>query len=77
VAESALPVLNTNSCCSASETACGCGTTNENKSVITINLYAVDEVADLLPRPCSPSGCGKPTALAELNSGETSAPVWH
>ena len=71
-AESALPVLNTSSCCSATDTACGCDTSSDNKSVITSDLYAVDEVADLPSAAVLASlGCGNPTALAELKPGET------
>lgn len=33
LAESPLPVLNTNTCCSATNTACGCASTSDNKSV--------------------------------------------
>jgi SAM-dependent methyltransferase len=70
-AESALPVLDTNSCCS-SDAACNCNSTAENKSVITSDLYAVDEVADLPSAAVLASlGCGNPTALAELKPGET------
>jgi SAM-dependent methyltransferase len=72
LAESALPVLNTNSCCSATDTACGCETTSDNRSVITSDLYAVHEVADLPWAAVLGSlGCGNPTALAELKPGET------
>ncbi|MBV9327143.1 MAG: arsenite methyltransferase [Chloroflexi bacterium] len=72
LAESALPVLNTNSCWSATDTACGCGTTTDTKGVITSDLYAVDEVADLPSVAVLASlGCGNPTALAELKPGET------
>jgi arsenite methyltransferase len=72
LAESALPVLNTNSCCTSTDAACGCETTGENKSVITSDLYAVDEVADLPSAAVLASlGCGNPTALAELKGGET------
>ncbi|HEY1294215.1 MAG TPA: arsenite methyltransferase [Chloroflexota bacterium] len=70
-AESALPVLNANSCCS-SDAACGCQPDGDNKSVITSDLYAVDEVADLPSAAVLASlGCGNPTALAELKAGET------
>jgi arsenite methyltransferase len=71
LAESALPVLNTKSCCS-NDAACGCDTTGDNKGAITSNLYAVDEVADLPSAAVLASlGCGNPTALAELKPGET------
>ena len=66
-AESALPVLNTSSCCS-SETSCATHT----RSVITSDLYAIDEVAELPSAAVLASlGCGNPTALAELKPGET------
>ena len=70
-AESALPVLDTSSCCST-DSACSCDSTADNKSVITSDLYAVDEVADLPSAAVLASlGCGNPTALAELKPGET------
>jgi SAM-dependent methyltransferase len=70
-AESALPVLDPTSCCST-DAACGCDSTSDSKSVITSDLYAVDEVADLPSAAVLASlGCGNPTALAELTPGET------
>jgi len=61
-AESALPVLDTSGCCSTADT----------KDVISSDLYAVDEVADLPSAAVLASlGCGNPTALAELKPGET------
>jgi hypothetical protein len=70
-AESALPVLDTNSCCS-SDAACSCNSTADDKSEITSDLYAVDEVADLPSAAVLASlGCGNPTALAELRPCET------
>jgi len=72
LAETALPVLNASGCCSSTDAACSCGTNTETRDVITSDLYAVDEVADL---PCAAVlaslGCGNPTALAELKPGET------
>ena len=66
-AESALPVLNTGSCCS-SDTSCG----TDTRSVITSDLYAFDDVAELPSAAVLASlGCGNPTALAELKPGET------
>ena len=57
-AESALPVLDAGGCCPT--------------SVITGNLYALDEVAELPAAAVLASlGCGNPTALAELRPGET------
>ena len=62
-AESALPVLDTPGCCSSS---------SDTGSVITSELYAVDEVAELPATAVLASlGCGNPTALAELKAGET------
>jgi SAM-dependent methyltransferase len=61
-AESALPVLDTSGCCSTADTA----------DVITSDLYAVDEIAELPSGAVLASlGCGNPTALAELKAGET------
>jgi ubiquinone/menaquinone biosynthesis C-methylase UbiE len=69
-AESALPVLDAHAGCS-SDASCSCGTA-DTKSVITSDLYAVDEVADLPSASVLASlGWGNPTALAELRSGET------
>src|SRR5262245_25092491 len=71
LAESALPVLNANNCCS-SDAACGRDSAGDNKGVTTSDLYAVDEVADLPSAAVLASlGCGNPTALAELKPGET------
>jgi arsenite methyltransferase len=61
--ESALPVLDTTggSCC---------GT--DPKSVITSDLYAIDEISELPSTAVLASlGCGNPTALAELKAAET------
>jgi arsenite methyltransferase len=74
-AESALPVLDTAGCCgTTTDAACDCGSDpgNSSKSVITSDLYAVDELADLPSAAVLASlGCGNPTALAELKPGET------
>jgi SAM-dependent methyltransferase len=71
-AESALPVLDATSCCSSSDAACSCGISTTTKDVITSDLYGVDEVADLPSAAVRASlGCGNPTALAELEAGET------
>jgi arsenite methyltransferase len=68
-AESALPVLNAAACC-GSDASCSCGT--NTKSVITSDLYAIDEVAELPSAAVLASlGCGNPTALAELKPGES------
>jgi SAM-dependent methyltransferase len=70
--ESALPILNVSGCCSTTDAGCGCGTSSNTTSVITSNLCAIDEVADLPPAAVLASlGCGNPTALAELRPGET------
>jgi SAM-dependent methyltransferase len=71
-AETALPVLDAGGCCSSTDALCSCGTTTGTKDVITSDLYAVDEVADLPSAAVLVSlGCGNPTALAELKPGET------
>jgi SAM-dependent methyltransferase len=71
-AETALAVLDASACCSSTDAACSCGTSIETKDVITSDLYAVDEVADLPSAAVLASlGCGNPTALAELKPGET------
>src|SRR5262249_3213778 len=67
-AESALPVLNANSCCGPAS----CSSESDTKSVITSDLYTIDEVAELPSAAVLASlGCGNPTAPAELNPGET------
>lgn len=49
-----------------------CSTSSDTRSVITGDLYAVDEVAALPAAAVLASlGCGNPTALAELKAGET------
>src|SRR5579859_5844126 len=56
-------------CCGS---ACGCGTDGGGGDVITSNLYAGREIADLPKEAVAASqGCGNPTALAELRAGET------
>jgi SAM-dependent methyltransferase len=52
---------------------CGCGTSaTECCDPITSDLYAADEVAGLPKEVAAASlGCGNPTALAQLNAGET------
>src|SRR5207302_5173119 len=73
-AESALlPMLETAGCCgSTTGGGCGCGAGGDGKSVITSDLYASDEVAELPTAAVLASlGCGNPTALAELKAGET------
>jgi arsenite methyltransferase len=70
-ADAALPVVQTAGCCgSAADSAACCAPANS--SVITQDLYAVDEVAALPSTAVLASlGCGNPTALAELKPGET------
>jgi ubiquinone/menaquinone biosynthesis C-methylase UbiE len=59
-AEDALPVLD-RGCCATPD-----------KGIVTANLYAIDEVAELPPTAVLASlGCGNPTALADLEPGET------
>ena len=52
---------------------CGCGTSaTECCDPITSDLYAAGEVAELPEEVVAASlGCGNPTALAQLNAGET------
>src|ERR1700723_1565536 len=52
---------------------CGCGTSaTECCDPITSDLYAAGEVAELPKEVVAASlGCGNPTALAQLNTGET------
>jgi arsenite methyltransferase len=72
LADSALPMLDAGGCCSTTGAGCGCGTGSDTQSVITSDLYAIDEVADLPSAAVLASlGCGNPTALAELQPGET------
>jgi len=69
-ADDALAVLEADGCCGApsGDTSC-CGTVD--KSIVTRDLYRVDEVAELPSAAVLASlGCGNPTALAELKSGE-------
>ncbi|HET7263392.1 MAG TPA: arsenite methyltransferase [bacterium] len=55
-------------CCGGS---CGAGAADACGGVITSNLYAGHEVADLPKEAVAASlGCGNPTALAELRAGE-------
>jgi SAM-dependent methyltransferase len=71
LAESALPVLDSQGCCST-DSACSCTSAGEDRSVITSDLYNFDEVAELPSAAVLASlGCGNPTALAELKPGET------
>jgi SAM-dependent methyltransferase len=69
IAESGLQMLDEAACCGTES----CSTTGpSDRSVITSDLYAVSEVADLPAAAVLASlGCGNPTALAQLNAGET------
>jgi arsenite methyltransferase len=54
--------------------SCGCGTSGASSDCdpITSNLYAADQIANLPPEALQASlGCGNPTALAQLQPGET------
>ena len=56
------------SCCGPAD--CGCG--GDSSSVITSGLYDLGQTEGLPPDALTASlGCGNPTALAELQSGET------
>jgi arsenite methyltransferase len=59
----------------AESSGCGCGPgccRTESNDPVTSNLYAADEVAVLPEAAVAVSlGCGNPTALAQLNPGET------
>jgi arsenite methyltransferase len=69
IAESGLQMLAEAACCG---TQSGATSAAGERSVITSDLYAVDEVADLPAAAVLASlGCGNPTALAELKAGET------
>ena len=69
-ADSALSALDAGGCCGTPAGA-GCGGGRGDNTVITSDLYAIDEVADLPSAALLASlGCGNPTALAELAPGE-------
>src|SRR5258707_15750676 len=54
------------SCCGSAPSSAGCA------DPITSNLYAADQTGELPETAVLASlGCGNPTALAALNSGET------
>src|SRR3954466_10097868 len=56
-------------CCGSS--AC-CGATTEVWDPITANLYEAGQTAGIPPEALLASlGCGNPTALAQLDAGET------
>jgi len=70
-ADAALTVLQGTGCCGSAAVSGSC-CSSANASVITQDLYAVDEVAELPSTAVLASlGCGNPTALAELKPGET------
>ncbi|MDQ6846436.1 MAG: arsenite methyltransferase [Candidatus Dormibacteraeota bacterium] len=69
-AEAALSSADSAGCCGTSTGAASCCTPGD-KGVITRDLYSVNEVAELPSAAVLASlGCGNPTALAELHSGE-------
>jgi arsenite methyltransferase len=62
-------------CCGSTESSCGCGTSvldEEQREVFGSELYSGEE-RDALPDEAKLAslGCGNPTAVAELNDGET------
>jgi arsenite methyltransferase len=66
--DAALPASQSVVCCGSTPDCCGPAA----GSLISQNLYAIDEVAELPPAAVLASlGCGNPTALAELKPGET------
>lgn len=70
-ADAALPALQSAGCCGSATDPAGCCEIS-NSSVITQDLYAIDEVAALPSTAVLASlGCGNPTALAQLKPGET------
>jgi ubiquinone/menaquinone biosynthesis C-methylase UbiE len=57
------------SCCGPAETGPSC--CDSEKSVISSDIYTADEVAEVPEAAAQASlGCGNPTALAELSTGE-------
>jgi arsenite methyltransferase len=63
------------SCCGPDESSCGCGSSPlsaEQAEVFGPELYSADE-REILPDAAKLAslGCGNPTAVAELNEGET------
>jgi len=70
-ADAALTGLQSAGCCGSAADSGSC-CSPANSSVITQDLYAIDEVAALPSTAVLASlGCGNPTALAELKPGET------
>jgi SAM-dependent methyltransferase len=69
-ADDVLPVLGTVECCDSPSSSTSCCATAD-KSLVTRDLYRVDEVAELPSAAVLASlGCGNPTALAQLRPGE-------
>src|ERR671936_2022230 len=71
-AQAASTVGQQSGCCAptTSDASAGCGGLGD-ASIITSDLYTVDEVAELPPAAVLASlGCGNPTALAALKPGE-------
>jgi arsenite methyltransferase len=69
-AEAALSESDSSGCCGADASAGSCCGQND-RGVITRDLYSVNEVAGLPSTAILASlGCGNPTALAQLNAGE-------
>jgi arsenite methyltransferase len=61
-----------NACCGAVSSCCGAGETQAGPDPITGNLYAPGETGAVPETAVLASlGCGNPTALAELQEGET------
>jgi 2-polyprenyl-3-methyl-5-hydroxy-6-metoxy-1,4-benzoquinol methylase len=67
-----LPVIDADaSCCGASATEQASCCSSADRTVVSSELYSVDEVSELPPAAVLASlGCGNPTALAELKPGE-------
>jgi arsenite methyltransferase len=63
------------SCCSVEGASCGCGSGIAREGAAEAfgsQLYSIDERAELPdPAKLASLGCGNPTAVAELNEGET------
>jgi SAM-dependent methyltransferase len=68
----ALTVLDTNDgCCGSAETSC-CGAVDEVGGSFGAQLYSASEQTDVPEEALLASlGCGNPTAVADLNAGET------
>jgi arsenite methyltransferase len=69
IADAGLQMLDEAACCGTSSAA---ASASRDRSVITSDLYAIGDVADLrIAAVLASLGCGNPTALAELKAGET------